>query len=96
MPNEQIELTVSEANPDGYQTVRSKDKYLGFFNKGDDGYYVFWSAYNGYWTESLLEAIASKIRNMNFEWDNKVRAASIIKAPEYDHEDFPTMDHTFW
>lgn len=54
----------------------TKQKRVGVFEVGLDGYYVFWpeSGLTGYYNEYLLGYLLSVLKELNQEWDKVVQA----------------------
>lgn len=58
----------------GYNVIHENGVYMGTFEAGDDGYYVFWPTFRqGYWPAYMLTALGNALDELNKDWDEKVQ-----------------------
>jgi hypothetical protein len=65
-----------------------KDKLIGCLIRSDDGYFYYSPGKtSGLWGEWEMRAIADKLKEMNAEWDDKVKEELYQKKHEQDKKD---------
>jgi hypothetical protein len=67
-------ITYNLLRPGVYEILYENGVKVGEFIIGDDGYYGFWPELRpGYWTEYILQALATKLGELNKPYDDQVK-----------------------